>query len=221
MAEFPWQSHSRAAPERDYVALLVFAAQERLEHSPAPALRHPNPAPAAHKCRPGRRCRSPAPCIRSEPRAGRLLCAPRRRTACPRKRRAASACHRGRRRSLGRIFCLRHRAPAARSRHDARKRARPLRSSSADRPRSGCRRAEADMRVWANIETCLSPQHGRTHLIEKHERARCAALRRRKNAANLEPLTKIAGSRHYDRLKCRAHGSLPCSDPPSKCSKMA
>ncbi len=22
MAEFPWQSHSRAAPERDYVALL-------------------------------------------------------------------------------------------------------------------------------------------------------------------------------------------------------
>jgi hypothetical protein len=32
---------------------------------------------------------------------------------------------------------------------------------------------------------------------------------------------KITGGNTYDRLKCRAHGSLPCSDPPSKCFKMA
>jgi hypothetical protein len=55
------------------------------------------------------------------------------------------------------------------------------------------------MRVWTNIETCLSPQHGRTHLIEKHEPARCAALRRRKDAANLEPAAEIAGPRNDDR----------------------
>lgn len=55
MAELPWQSHSRAAPERDYVALLSYLPLNRgWSIPPAPALQRPNPAPAPHSCRSGR-----------------------------------------------------------------------------------------------------------------------------------------------------------------------
>ena len=40
---------ARRARARLPCVAFVFAAQQRLEHSPAPALQRPNPAPAAHK----------------------------------------------------------------------------------------------------------------------------------------------------------------------------
>ena len=55
---------------------------------------------------------------------------------------------------------------------------------------------EPDMRMRPHVEAVAGLEHGRAEMIEEHERADHARLRRRQRAAHREAVAEIGGARH-------------------------
>ena len=60
---------------------------------------------------------------------------------------------------------------------------------------------EPDMRMRAHVEAVAGLEHGRPEMIEEHERADHARLRRRQRAPHREAVAEIGGARHDHRLE--------------------